>query len=336
LAYEFAFANKLKSRKFFSKKRKRAGKDWAKGFLERHPNIKETIAKSLSAARAIAANPQQVRAWFKVYENLRNKLHITDPRNIWNFDETGVQDIPKDQLVWAENGKTCYHIVSGEKGETSTIVGWCNAAGEVIPPLIIHKGQRVPLHWEAEKPGGCYCRATETGYINKDKLYEYGKAFIRFLKYNNRLGSPHIVLMDGHSSHVYNTPFYELMRENNVYLICIPAHTTHVLQPLDLFPFALFKKFWEWYLDNWNFKNAGQKLPKKKFWDVFWPAWKRGMTKKAIFRAFFDTGLNPVEVENVNWAKLDPSKVTEEEERDPEGYSKLPLFLFRSSVCFTC
>ena len=51
---------------------------------------------------------------------------------------------------------------------------------------------------------------------------------------------PVLLLQDGHASHT-SIEVLELARANNIHLLCLPAHTTHVLQPLDVGVFKSFK-----------------------------------------------------------------------------------------------
>ena len=46
-----------------------------------------------------------------------------------------------------------------------------------------------------------------------------------------------LIIEDGHSSHI-STQVIEEACKNDVYLLCLPAHTTHIMQPLDV---AVFK-----------------------------------------------------------------------------------------------
>jgi hypothetical protein len=42
-----------------------------------------------------------------------------------------------------------------------------------------------------------------------------------------------LLILDGHSSHL--TPqFDEICSQNNIIPICMPAHSSHLLQPLDI------------------------------------------------------------------------------------------------------
>ena len=42
-----------------------------------------------------------------------------------------------------------------------------------------------------------------------------------------------LLIQDGHASHI-TIELIEMARENNVSMLCLPSHTSHVLQPLDV------------------------------------------------------------------------------------------------------
>ena len=44
---------------------------------------------------------------------------------------------------------------------------------------------------------------------------------------------PVLLIQDGHVSHM-SVELIELARANNIHLSCLPSHTTHILQPLDV------------------------------------------------------------------------------------------------------
>ena len=94
--------------------------------------------------------------------------------------------------------------------------------------------------------------ATEKGYITKSQLHEYGFSFIKYLKANGLADKTNLLILDGHKSYLYNLHFYKVMRANNVEILTIPPHTSHIIQPLDLVPFAQFKKSWENHLLKYN------------------------------------------------------------------------------------
>ena len=127
----------------------------------------------------------------------------------------------------------------------STVLTFVNAAGQSVPPLIIHKGQHVQKTWQLKTPGNMKITATERGYITKSKFHEYSLHFVKFLKASGLADKTNLLIIDGHKSHLYNLSLYEAMRANNIEILTILPHTSHLLQPLDSVLFAQFKKYWE-------------------------------------------------------------------------------------------
>ena len=48
------------------------------------------------------------------------------------------------------------------------VLTFVNAAGQSVPPLIIHKGQRVQETWQLKAPGDMKIVATERGVHHKE------------------------------------------------------------------------------------------------------------------------------------------------------------------------
>ena len=90
--------------------------------------------------------------------------------------------------------------------------------------------------------------ATEKGYITKSRFHEYGLSFIKYLKADGLVDKTNLLILDGHKSHLYNLSFYEVMRANNVKILTILPHMSHIIQPLNSVPFTQFKKSWENHL----------------------------------------------------------------------------------------
>ena len=94
LAYELAART---NRPGFSPTKKKAGRAWRKGFMCRKPCLRKKNAQNLSAARAMAANPVQVDKFFELLKQWVRAWEIEfKPNNVWNVDETGISDVPKE------------------------------------------------------------------------------------------------------------------------------------------------------------------------------------------------------------------------------------------------
>ena len=97
LAYELTVKT---HRPRFSPTKKRAGRAWRKGFMERKPWMRKKNAQNLSAARVMAVNPVQVEKFFQLLKKWVRDLEIEFKANhIWNVDETGISDVPKERKV---------------------------------------------------------------------------------------------------------------------------------------------------------------------------------------------------------------------------------------------
>ena len=136
LAYQYAEMN---GRKGFSKITKQAGRWWLKDFLKWFPEVH--LKKGHN--RAMCANKPTIDKFFNLYQDLLQKFNIESPRHIWNTDESGVQDVPKEEQVIGVTGEKAHTMSPKEQGKTTTVLMFANACGQVFPPLVIFKGARV-------------------------------------------------------------------------------------------------------------------------------------------------------------------------------------------------
>jgi hypothetical protein len=58
---------------------------------------------------------------------------------------------------------------------------------------------------------------------------------------NRRLGARRLLILDGHESH-HSTEFEQYCQEHDIITLCMPAHASHILQPLDVGCFGPLKK----------------------------------------------------------------------------------------------
>ena len=88
----------------------------------------------------MGANPTVIGSWFTLLEKIKKTAGITSLDQIWSGDETGVQNVPKEVKVLGLKNICCFQQVSAEQGETSIILSFISAAGNVVPPMVLHKG----------------------------------------------------------------------------------------------------------------------------------------------------------------------------------------------------
>lgn len=222
LAFELAKENR---RKGFSPLKRRAGRTWLKKFLERQPKLRKKIVQNLSAARAMAANPVQVEKFFQLLQEWVHKWKLQYRLNhIWNVDETGLTDVAKERKVIGVVGERAFQTVAEEKGTTTTIVNYISAGGLALPPMVIFKAGRVKDEWREAAPSGYLIRASDSGYITAELFNDYGEKLVKFLRESNLMGAneKHMVLLDMHSSHLFNLKYMRYMKANGIEVCSFP------------------------------------------------------------------------------------------------------------------
>ena len=157
---------------------------------------------------------------------------------IFNADETGVSVVHKPGKVIAQLGRhNVYSITSAERGKTHTILSCVSASGYVLPPLMIYPRKKsVPDNLKVGAVPNTVFRNSDSGWINSDIYFKWLKLFSQ----NIPPTRPVLLIQDGHASHI-SIEVIEYARANSIYILCLPAHTTHILQPLDVGVFKSFK-----------------------------------------------------------------------------------------------
>ena len=131
---------------------------------------------------------------------------------------------------------------------------------------------------------------SEKGWTNR----EIGVEWIKFFDKNTREkanGRHRLLLVDGHNSH-YTQGFLEYARANQIIVLCYPAHTTHLLQGLDVVVFAILKRMLSDERDRWE-RETGEMVSKSNFLGIYGRAHLRALTPETIKSAFRKTGIWP-------------------------------------------
>ena len=119
--------------------------------------------------------------WFDHYVSLLEK-HNVGPHQIWNIDETGIQDQPHSEKLLLPRDGPKFQLVAGEKGQLTTILCASSASGMVANPTIIMKGKKVQTSWREGCPSNWNVMYSESGWITKAIMVLTGRAFLKFLQ----------------------------------------------------------------------------------------------------------------------------------------------------------
>lgn len=288
----FELAEKLQIKHPFNKAARKAGYDWLKLFLSRHPNLSVRKAEGVSISRAEGLTRPIVENFFKILENTLTECSLFEkPSNIFNIDESGLQLINKPGKVIAQRGsKSVASITSGEKGETISLVACCSAEGVFLPPFCIFKGKNVK---------DCYKNGMPTGSaiaMNEKSAYINGQIFKLYLQEHFLPRKPAgrcLIILDGHTSHTNSIEVLELCESQEIVLLCLPSHTTHFLQPLDRSFFKSLKSHYYAECNRFMKNNPGKKITRYDFGQILGDSWIKAATVQNATSGFRATGIAP-------------------------------------------
>ena len=116
------------------------------------------------------------------------------------------------------------------------------------------------------------------------------------------MGRYRLLTIDGHKSHC-SVDFQDLCKEKNIVLLCMPAHSSHLLQPLDVACFAPLKRKYGDVISGLA-RNRTHYISKETFLPAFKAAFEQSITKENIQAGFRGAGLVPHDPQAV-LSKLD-------------------------------
>lgn len=305
LAYDLAEKLKLPHR--FNNEKRMAGKHFYDDFIKRHPDISLRTAESTSLMRAVGFNKHQVDIFFANLENLMDKYNFR-PSNIYNCDETGVTTVQKHEKVMAKkNIRQVGKLTSAERGKNVTIMCCMSATGQFIPPFFIFPRQRINDRLMINAPPESDAVAQPKGWMNNEIFLKWLSHFVKFTRPAKE--SPILLVLDGHSSHK-TLDVINFCRDNHIFLLSTPPHTTHKLQPLDRSFMKPFKNAYNERCGMWMRANAGARLTEYDIAGLVAEAFKKVARYEIAEAGFRCTGIHPF---NINiFTDLDylPSDIT--------------------------
>jgi hypothetical protein len=113
----------------------------------------------------------------------------------------------------------------------------------------------------------------------------------------------------------------EICFRNNVYLLFLPPHSSHVLQPLDLTIFSPLKSAFQKKLTDLAGREEKTFVSKKSFLDAYYTAREKAITVRNIRSGWKTTGLWPVSVAR----PLMNSMVVGETNNEPSTPKDIPI-----------
>ncbi|KAI5692806.1 hypothetical protein M8J75_001569 [Diaphorina citri] len=199
----------------------------ASGLLAPNQVAGPSVCSNIKKARA-AVDEQVIKEYT---ENLQKELKDIPPGSIWNYDETNLSDDPGSKKVIAKRGSKYVETIANTS-KTATSLMFCgNAAGKLLPPYLVYKAEHMWSVWTQNGPPGTRYNRSKSGWFDSVCFEDWFEGM--FLPHIRHEEGPTVVIGDNLSSHI-SVHVLDLCERHNIRFVCLPPHSTHLTQPLDV------------------------------------------------------------------------------------------------------
>jgi hypothetical protein len=209
------------------------GKCWYWNFLARHDELKARRSRALDQSRKDAIDHQTLEQWFNLFQTTRLKYDVADD-DIYNIDEKGcMKGIGDNCKVIVPRSKKKPSSIQPGNREWVSIIECISANNYLLPPFIIFEGSHIQEAWIPDSlDDDVVIQVSPNGWTNCNIALDWIRHFNKHTAGRTR-GKYRLLILDGHASHV-SPQFVEYCVDNDIVPLCLPPHSTHELQPLDV------------------------------------------------------------------------------------------------------
>lgn len=248
------------------------------------------------------------------FNSLLNEIidkHKLTADKIFNCDETGLSVNPKSQskIIALKGKRQVGAITSAERGETVTAEVCMSASGLYMPPMLIFPRIKKKQEFELGLPPGGWSEVHSSGWMTTELFLVWFTKFLEFSKATKE--SPVLLIVDGHSTHTKNLQLLDMARNNGVVLLCLPPHTSHKLQPLDVTFFKPLSLYYGEEVRKWLRSHPGKVVTLFQISSIFGAAFLHAATMPTAINGFQKTGIWPSDLNVFSDADYLPSATTD-------------------------
>ena len=280
---------------------KPVGKNWVNNLVKRSPELQKRWTRPYDRQRAACEDPAVIQPWFTLVQSTKAKYGIID-KDTYNFDESGfLMGKISSQLVVTGSEKPGKRkkLQPGDR-EWVTLVQGVGATGKVIPPFLILAGKVLISNWFTEDlPRDWVIDVSPTGWTNNNLALAWLHHFDTHAK---PVRVYRLLIINGHESHC-SVDFRDLCKAKKIITLCMPPHSSHLLQLLDVACFSPLKRV---YGDEISAlaRSRIHYINKETFLPAFKATFSKVFTAENVRAGFRGAGLVPHNPEVV-LSKLD-------------------------------
>ncbi len=193
------------------------------------------------------------------------------------------------KVVFSKYQKQAF-INQASNREWASLIEAIGTTGQRLPLFVIFKGKRWKDDWYPKDiERNSRISLSENGWTDNKLCMKWMRDCFH-PETKDRLRDDHrILIVDGHAFHV-STEFIRFAHEHKIVCLCLPAHSTHLLQPLDVGVFGPLKQNYKTLVAE-KIRFTTYNLDKADFISLIQKARQQGINSQNIQSAWRATGL---------------------------------------------
>ena len=237
---------------------------WRKRVLGRMGFVKRKC--TTSARKLMPEEYEDVKTQFLEDIETVAKMKDIPPQLVINWDQTAIKYVPVSLLIQEKKGAKSVEIIGTDDKRqiTATVAG--TMSREFLPAQLICGGKTPACLPKVDFPTGWSITFTPNHWANENTVLSYVNnillPYITKVRKNLHLSTSHaaLVIIDHFKGH-FTEKVFNVLEQNNVVIVDVPANCTAKLQPMDLSVNKLIKdhmrsSFQEWYAHQVKLKNG--------------------------------------------------------------------------------
>ena len=257
---------------------------WVDNFIGRWPSIRELSCKFKNKADA----EHTVRTYFDEIKNIIDKHRLLDKTDrIFNIMEI---NLVTEHGISTHSASKPGH--SADNVSYTTMIACGSVSGKVMAPFFVYQAVRLRQEMMRGLPSNVNAAVSDTGKCTPQIFRRYLNEHFLPQTQRTRDSDPILVLMDGSRSHVF-VSLAEWGRSNNVIFSFIPAHTTHLLQPLEVECAEQVQQKYETICRRYLKNYTGPCISRNSIGELACSAYLKVITRHSLVHSFRKAGVYP-------------------------------------------
>ena len=212
--------------------------------------MKKRYMKSISVKRKNAYEFKKLKIYFKQLNETLNEHKIINS-NIWNMNEIDFRvNCDRSRIMFILNIQKFLKTIDSNNRKYLTFIKIINDEKNLISFIFIAKNVDLILH-RMIVDNDLYKNITliinEVAYINDNLVLNWFRHFIKNVQ-RKRVDQWIFLLIDNHDFYKMYS-FWKLIQDNYIILFMLLFYFTHILQPLNVNVFQIYKYYYEFAIN---------------------------------------------------------------------------------------